>query len=313
VPLVCIMPLTDQRRAELDALVHSKKVLLFMKGNRHFPACGFSATVVGILNQFTSDYATVNILEDPAIREGMKEFSSWPTFPQLYVGGQFVGGCDIVKEMHAQGELSKVLGVEAKPARPPQVTITPAAAEAFGGALADAGTDVLRLVIDGSFNYDLHVGPKEEGDVAVPSGGLVLHVARESAARAEGLRIDFVDGPKGTAFKIDNPNEPPRVKPLGAKELKAMLDAGTVELFDVRPDAERAQASIAQARKLDAAGQEYLFGLKKDAAVALHCHHGMRSRAAAQELLQAGFTNVYNLEGGIEAWSRDVDPAVPRY
>ena len=105
------MPLTDQRRAELDALVHSKKVLLFMKGNRNFPACGFSATVIGILKQLTKEYDTVNILEDPAVREGMKEYSSWPTFPQLYIGGQFVGGCDIVKEMHQSGELSKELAV----------------------------------------------------------------------------------------------------------------------------------------------------------------------------------------------------------
>jgi monothiol glutaredoxin len=307
------MPLTEERRAELDKLVHSKKVVLFMKGNRHFPACGFSATVVGILNQFTSDYHTVNILEDPAVREGMKEFSSWPTFPQLYVEGQFVGGCDIVKEMHAQGELSKVLGVEAKEVRPPRVTITAAAAKAFQDALADAGDDVLRLEVDPQFQYDLHFAPKEKTDLAVTSGGVVIHVGRGSAARAEGISIDYVEGPKGPAFKIDNPNEPPRVKPIDARGLKALLDAGKVELFDVRPDDERARASIAQAKRLDAAGQEHLLGLAKDAPVAFHCHHGGRSRRAAEELLTQGYTNVYNLEGGIEAWSRDVDPSVPRY
>jgi monothiol glutaredoxin len=307
------MPLTDQRRTELDSLVHSKKVLLFMKGNRHFPACGFSATVIGILNQHTSEYETVNILEDQAIRDGMKEFSSWPTFPQLYVDGQFVGGCDIVKEMQAQGELARVLGAEAKPVTPPRVTISPAAAAAFLEALSEAGEDVLRLDIDPQFNCDLFVGPPEAGDFAVKSGDCVLHVARASAARADGIAIDYVDGPKGPAFKIDNPNEPPRVKPIDPKTLKGMLDAGKISLFDVRPDDERAHASIAQARKLDAAGQEYLFGLKKDAAVALHCHHGGRSRSAAERLLQEGFTQVYNLEGGIEAWSREVDPLVPRY
>jgi monothiol glutaredoxin len=307
------MPLTDQRRAELDSLVHSKKVLLFMKGNRHFPACGFSATVIGILNQLTPDYETVNILEDQSVREGMKEFSSWPTFPQLYVDGQFVGGCDIVKEMHAQGELQKVLGVEPKPVKAPRLTVTPAAAKAFQDALADAGEDVLRLDIDPQYNCDLYVGPPEAGDFAVSSNGVVLHVAREFAARADGITVDYVEGPKGHAFRIDNPNEPPRVKPIDPKALKAMLDAGKVELFDVRPDDERARASIAQARKLDAASERYLFGLKKDAAIALHCHHGGRSRSAAERLLQEGFTQVYNLEGGIEAWSRDVDPSVPRY
>ena len=172
---------------------------------------------------------------------------------------------------------------------------------------------MLRLEIDPDYNYDLHVGPKADGDVAVTSGEVVLHIARASAERADGMTIDFVTGPKGTAFKIDNPNEPPRVKPVGAKELKAMLDAGKVELFDVRPDDERARASIAQAKKLDAAAQKHLLGLKKDAAVAFHCHHGMRSRAAAEQLLREGFTNVYNLEGGIEAWSSEVDPSVPHY
>jgi monothiol glutaredoxin len=307
------MPLTDERRAELDKLVHSKNVVLFMKGNRHFPACGFSATVIGILNQLTKDYETVNILEDAAVREGMKEFSKWPTFPQLYVGGQFVGGCDIVKEMHAQGELQKALGIEVKPVAPPKLTITAAAAKAFADAAADAGEDVLRLDIDPEFSYDLHFAPRAEGDVAVTSGGVVMHVARAAASRADGITIDFVEGPSGTAFKIDNPNEPPRVKNIGAKALKALVDAGKIELFDVRPDAERALASIAQARKLDAAGQAHLFGLKKDAAIALHCHHGTRSRNAAEELIEQGFTNVHNLEGGIEAWSRDVDPAVPHY
>src|SRR5260370_30506159 len=103
------MPLTDRQRAGLDQLVHSNPVVLFMKGNRHFPQCGFSATVVGILDKLTAGYETVNILEDTPVREGMKEFSNWPTFPQLYVSGEFVGGCDLVKEMYASGELQKLL------------------------------------------------------------------------------------------------------------------------------------------------------------------------------------------------------------
>jgi monothiol glutaredoxin len=307
------MPLSDSQRAELDRLVRSNDVVLFMKGNRQFPQCGFSATVIGILDQLTSGYATVNILSDPAVRDGMKEFSSWPTFPQLYVKGSFVGGCDIVKEMHAAGELQKLMGVEDKPVAPPKVTITPAAAKAFQDAAPEDGSEVLRLAIDADFNCDLHFGPKEPGDIEVRAGGLALHVPRASAPRANGISIDFIEGPGGAAFKIDNPNEPPRVRRLGPVELKKMLDEGKVELFDVRPDKERAVASIAQAKSLDAESQRYLLGLAKDTPIAFHCHHGMRSRAAAEELLREGFTHVYNLEGGIEAWSRDVDPSVPRY
>jgi len=308
------MALTEKQHADLRALVNSKKVVLFMKGNRHFPACGFSAAVVGILKELTPDYETVNILENPDVRNGMKEFSSWPTFPQLYVGGQFVGGCDIVKELHGQGELAKLLGVQAKrPGAAPHVHVSPAAALALKSALSDPGGDVLRLEIDPEFNCDLHIGPREDGDLPVGFVDGVLYVARDSASRAEGISIDFVASPKGDAFRIDNPNAPARVKGIDPKALKALLDAGKIELFDVRPDHERALASIAQAKKLDAAGQEYLLGLRKDVPVAFHCHHGTRSRSAAEQLLREGFTNVYNLEGGIDAWAREVDPSIPRY
>jgi monothiol glutaredoxin len=315
-----VMPLTDRQRADFDRLVHSKPVVLFMKGNRRFPACGFSATVVGILDKLTATagYDTVNILEDGQVREGMKEFSSWPTFPQLYVKGEFVGGCDIVKEMYASGELQKLLGAEAlvavsPPVSAPRVTLSPAAAKALLDAAAEAAGEVIRLAIDAEFRCDLQIAAREADDFEVSSNGAVLYVERASAARADGVQIDFVEGPGGMAFKIDNPNEPPHVKRIAAKELKSLLDLGRIKLFDVRPDAERAMASIAQAKALDKSGQEELFALERGTAIALHCHHGVRSRAAAEELLREGFTNVYNLEGGIEAWSRDVDPSVPRY
>ena len=102
------MPLTDETRAQLTDLVKKNKVVLFMKGNRHFPQCGFSAQVVGILDKLIKGYETVNVLKDPAIREGIKELSSWPTIPQLYVDGEFVGGCDIMREMYQSGELKQL-------------------------------------------------------------------------------------------------------------------------------------------------------------------------------------------------------------
>jgi monothiol glutaredoxin len=311
------MPLTETQRAEFAKLVHAKPVVLFMKGNRRFPACGFSATVVGILEKLGAGYETVNILEDGTVREGMKEYSSWPTFPQLYVKGEFVGGCDIVKEMYASGELQKVIGAErpspSPPSVPPRLALSESAAKALSDALAGAGDEVVRLEIDADFNPDLHIGPRQEGDLDASTAGVRLFVGGGSAARAEGVRIDFVKAPNGMAFKVDNPNQPPRVKGIGPRELKAMLDAGSVQLFDVRPQGERTLASIAQARALDPKGEAELFAMKRDAAVALHCHHGMRSRAAGERLLQDGFTNVYNLEGGIEAWSQEIDPSVPRY
>jgi monothiol glutaredoxin len=90
-------------------MVEKNKVVLFMKGTKAFPQCGFSSAVVEVLKREGVPFETVNVLADPEIRQGIKDFSSWPTIPQLYVAGKFVGGCDIVTEMHQSGELSKEL------------------------------------------------------------------------------------------------------------------------------------------------------------------------------------------------------------
>ena len=105
------MNLDPATRQRIDELVQKNRVLLFMKGERGNPQCGFSATVVQILDSLIPDYATVDVLRDPAIREGVKLYSSWPTIPQLYIDGEFQGGCDIVREMYASGELQEKLGV----------------------------------------------------------------------------------------------------------------------------------------------------------------------------------------------------------
>lgn len=94
---------------EIKQTVENNPVVLFMKGNRTFPMCGFSAAVVEVLTQTGVEFKEVNVLEDQDVRQGIKSFSDWPTIPQLYVNGQFVGGCDIIREMHANGELEPLL------------------------------------------------------------------------------------------------------------------------------------------------------------------------------------------------------------
>lgn len=89
--------------------IDGNKVLLYMKGNKQFPQCGFSARVVQILNSYDVPYETVDVLQDPEIRQGIKDYTKWPTIPQLYVAGQFVGGCDICVEMHESGELETLV------------------------------------------------------------------------------------------------------------------------------------------------------------------------------------------------------------
>lgn len=95
----------DQIKAEIEA----HPVILYMKGSKLMPMCGFSARVVQILKQLGVDFETRNVLEDDNLRQGIKEVSDWPTLPQLYVNKEFVGGCDIVTELHQQGELEQIL------------------------------------------------------------------------------------------------------------------------------------------------------------------------------------------------------------
>jgi monothiol glutaredoxin len=101
--------MTDDVRTRIEQLIQGHKVMLFMKGNKQIPACGFSNAVVQILKKEGVAFETFNILADPEVRQALKEYSSWPTYPQLYVDGKFVGGCDIVTEMHQSGELTKEL------------------------------------------------------------------------------------------------------------------------------------------------------------------------------------------------------------
>jgi monothiol glutaredoxin len=303
---------THPAEAQIAELVKSDKVVLFMKGNKNFPQCGFSSKVVGILSGLIPSFKTVNVLSDPAIREGVKAFSKWPTIPQLYVNGEFVGGCDIITEMFEAGELQTLLGVVEAEVKVPTITLSPSAAKAFKDA-AESPEDHPRLQISAQFAYELFLDQKAAGDVEVSAGGLTVLLDKASAKRADGTTIDFVEGPSG-GFKIENPNEPARVKSLTAQGLKAMLDRGDkLELFDVRTTAERATAKIEGAIHLDEAAQERLLGLDKNTVLVFHCHHGARSRSAAEHFLKQGFTKVFNLEGGIDSWSQTVDPSVPKY
>ena len=99
----------DQLRKRIAETISRDRVMLFMKGNPAMPQCGFSAAVVGILKEVGVPFGSFNILADQDIREGLKEYSNWPTFPQLYLDGKLVGGCDIVRDLHARGELGKLL------------------------------------------------------------------------------------------------------------------------------------------------------------------------------------------------------------
>ena len=103
--------MSPETKARIDSLVEQNKLLVFMKGNKLMPQCGFSNNVVQILNVLGVPYETVDVLADPEIRQGIKEYSSWPTIPQVYLNGEFLGGSDILIKMYQDGNLSEAVEV----------------------------------------------------------------------------------------------------------------------------------------------------------------------------------------------------------
>ena len=214
----------------LDEMITSDKIFLFMKGNPTFPQCGFSNQVVQILKAFDIPFGSFDVLSDQDVRQGIKEFSDWPTIPQLYVDGDFVGGCDIVRESWESGELEQML--------------------------KDAFPD------------------------------------RE------------VKGPKP-------PSRPKNITPAEAKE---MIGKDGYHFLDVRTPDEIETAKVDGFELLDQAlAQKILNEFDKETHMVFMCHYGGRSAQAAEYFAQQGFGNIYNVQGGIDAWSQTVDESVPRY
>jgi len=308
------MSMNNELRAQIEKTIASNRVVLFMKGTPQQPQCGFSATVIGILDKLVSDYDTVNVLEDATIREGVKEYSNWPTIPQLFVSNKFVGGCDIVQHMFNSGELHTMFGLESPEQILPKITISNTATKAIRGAIEHQPGIAVHLNIDAKWHHEFTLGPAKEHEIAVESNGVEILFDLDSAQRAHGLSIDMTESSQGMGFSMDNPNAPPPIAQISAQDLKAKLDAGEhLHLFDVRDPDERVRAHIDGSRLLDDEVIDFIGTLPKDAMLVFHCHSGARSQSAADNFRLQGYTNVHNLVGGIDAWSQEVDASVPRY
>ena len=217
--------------ARISKMVEANPVFLFMKGRPEAPQCGFSYRVIQVLNSWNVPFQSFNVLSDEGIRQGIKDFSNWPTIPQLYINREFVGGCDIVEELSTNGELAEVL----KQAYP-----------------------------------DREFSP---------------------------------------------PPPPAEVQELSSTEASEMLKQNPeIPLLDVRSEEERAMACINNSRLLDnQLAQEIQESWDLESPMILICHQGVRSLQAGQYFTSQGFQQVYHISDGIDGWSLNVDPAIPRY
>ena len=307
--------MNPETRTRIEQILAAHPVVLFMKGSPKAPQCGFSAKAVGILDGLVPGYAHFDVLMDPEIREGIKEFGNWPTIPQLYVGGELLGGSDIIGQMHDSGELNAALGLPPPDRTPPVLEISERAAEAIRGALGNADDgDVLHMAVDPRFNARFELKPATGREIVAEAAGLRVHFDLASAPRARGLKIDWAEDERGAGLSIHNPNAPPAVKAMDVQQLHDHLVAGTIDVVDTRPPHARSIAPFPYPHEvLDEESRERLEQLPKDVPLAFLCHHGHSSRQAAEYFRTLGFHDVYNIEGGIDAWSVRIDPTVPRY
>lgn len=308
------MALSPNVRQQIDNYLQTDRVVLFMKGTPQQPMCGFSARTITILDSLLPSYSSVNVLADEGIRQGIKEYGDWPTIPQLYIDRELIGGCDIITAMYESGELHQALGVPEPDRTPPEITITAAAAGQIRAAMAEHPETSVYLSIDAQWQPNFSLRPTQGNEITTASNGLKIYMDLNTAPRAKGAVIDWQDGPGGSGLTIDLPEAPSPVKALQPEELKQRLDNGEAfTLVDVRQADERAKAAFPGAEILDKENLERLQALPEDTAIVFICHHGRSSLGAAEHFRKRGFTNVYNLEGGINAWSDRVDSSVAKY
>ncbi len=203
------MSLDPELRDAIDGLLRENRVVLFMKGNRAQPQCGFSAKTVEALDMILPDYQVVDVLQNAEIRDGIKAYGNWPTIPQLYVAGELVGGCDIIKEMFDSGELGTVLGVSPPAAdKPPAIRISPAAMDIMQNALEKNPGKAICLRINGSWKHSMSLEAPRPGSLSVSVEPITVDVDPWTATRADGLSIDVMESVQGRGFRFDNPNAP---------------------------------------------------------------------------------------------------------
>jgi monothiol glutaredoxin len=302
-------------QSRIQALLSEHPVVLFMKGSKEQPRCGFSAKASDVLKQLAPDYLAVDVLSDEEIRHGIKLYGNWPTIPQLYIKGELVGGSDIMTQLFNTGELHKLLGAPQPDRSAPEISVSEQAAEAIRASMADAPGQMLHLRVDSRWQAHFQLAPIEGHEIKASAANLDIYMDVATAQATQGMRIDWTETLQGAGLSVHLPRAPRAVQKLSVGELAEQHQAGAAPLIiDVRPEHDRLRAPFPLPhRVLERDTVAELEAIAKATPLAFLCHFGNSSRQAAEHFRGLGFSDVYNIEGGIDAYAREIDSSVARY
>ncbi len=309
------MSLSEKIKNQIKDYINREKVALFMKGTQSNPKCSFSANIVQILNNFITEYLSIDVLENNKIRQGIKIYSNWPTIPQLYIDQKFIGGNDIVSQMYKNGELSKYFDLKINNNLIPKIQISNLAQQALKEASATYDNPkYLRLRINAKFEHSLSFQNKNEEDIIIKSNNINLIIDPISKSRSNGIKIDYKKLKSTEGFKIENPNSPPEIKKINVFELKKKFDNNeSIIVFDVRTKEEWDITHLNNTLFFNDYPKNKLKQIDKSHPIAFLCHHGQRSKRIAETFRTKGFTNIFNVIGGISEWSSKINNKIDKY
>lgn len=296
--------MNESTKNQIENIVNSNNCVLFMKGNPKQPQCGFSSNTVNILTELLGDnFAFCNVLEDPNIREGIKEYGNWPTIPQVYINKELVGGNDIVTEMYNTGELQTLLGLPQPERKSAQISITDKAKENILSGIQDIGSHVLMLNIDSQFNTRFSIEEPKGYELTSKIDEITIYMDIGTAKRADGIQIDWVEDLQGAGLVINNPNQPKPVNQISKEQLKEGVEKDIYQhIYDVRSEEMFMAQTIPGAVRLDKENMKAIEALDKDTPLVFVCSIGKSSQGACEFYRKKGFTNVNNLIGGVTDW-----------
>ena len=288
-------------QSKILKIIQDNKIILFMKGTKEKPQCGFSANAIKILDELIDDYHTINVLENPKIRKGIKEFSDWPTIPQLYIQEKFIGGCDIVQEMMNSGELLQILKIDIKVNNKIKIEINKEAQEKIKQFLNKfKRKNILRISVNAQYEHFLNIDDKKINDTCIDYNEFQVIMNKLSSSRANGLKITFHKKNNIEGFKIYNPNAPIKPKKITTLDLKNLLKSDKkYTLLDIRKKDEWNKSHLKEAILLCEKPKTFLKLLNKKDKIIIVCNFGNRSLIMAKKIIKLGFQNVYSLSGGI--------------